>query len=246
MKNYCVVQHTYSEFLGLIESQLETRDIGFSYFRPFVGQYLPGSAAQFDGLFLLGASAPVVDRAHHEHLDEELALIRTFDAAKRPIVGLGFGGQLIAHAFGGAAHAEPEYRAAFVVAHMTDVGKGDRLAEALDGREVLVLTYGHVDLPEGVAPTLVDDDGVWLAARPVPHAYALQFRPEMKPGMLEDIIMEAGHRPPPNIADLLAEAREKWDDMQRVTDDVVVGLVAELGLMQERRKMPVFSLQVES
>ena len=38
MQNYCVVQHTYSEFLGLIERQLEKRDIGFSYYRPFVGQ----------------------------------------------------------------------------------------------------------------------------------------------------------------------------------------------------------------
>lgn len=42
MKNYCVVQHSYSEFLGLIESQLEKRDIGFSYYRPFVGQDSPG------------------------------------------------------------------------------------------------------------------------------------------------------------------------------------------------------------
>ncbi|MFN4263623.1 MAG: type 1 glutamine amidotransferase [Thioalkalivibrionaceae bacterium] len=246
MKNYCVIQHTYSEFLGLIENQLETRDIGFSYFRPFVGQYLPGSAAQFDGLFVLGAAAGVTDREHHEHLDEEMALIRTFDAARRPIVGLGFGGHLMAHVFGGEAHADPAFRGEFVVAHKTDAGEGDRVAEALDGREVLVLTHGRVDLPAGVEPTLVDDAGGWLAARFAPHAYGLQFRPEMKPGMLEDIIMEAGHRPPPNIGELLSEAREKWDAMQRVTDDVVVGLVTELGLMQERRKMPVFSLQVES
>lgn len=35
MKHFAVVQHSYSEFLGIVESQLEKRDIGFSYFRVF-------------------------------------------------------------------------------------------------------------------------------------------------------------------------------------------------------------------
>lgn len=64
--------------------------------------------------------------------------------------------------------------------------------------------------------------------------------------MLEDIIMEAKHNPPPNMGELLGEARMEWGDMQKVTEDVIVALVKELGLMQERRKMPVFSLKIEN
>ena len=70
MKQFAVVQHTYSEFLGLIENQLEKRDIGFAYFRPFVGQDLPGSAGQFDALFVLGGQATPSDQ------DLLLALVR--------------------------------------------------------------------------------------------------------------------------------------------------------------------------
>jgi hypothetical protein len=50
MKRFAAVQHSYSEFLGAIEKQLENRGIGFTYFRPFTGQSLPASALQFDAL----------------------------------------------------------------------------------------------------------------------------------------------------------------------------------------------------
>ena len=246
MKNYCVVQHTYSEFLGLIESQLEKRDIGFSYHRPFVGQDMPGSAAQFDGLWLLGGAWPLTDEEHNPQVPDELALIDIFRRSSRPVIGLGMGGMLVALQAGGTARPEPAYRAEFVTAHKTPAGAGDALAEAVDGRTVLVLVHGSVDLPEGLEPTLVDAEGRWLAVRPDDLTYGLLFRPEMKPGMLEDIIMEARHNPPPNMGELLGEARMEWQNMQEVTNHVVAGLVTELSLMQERRKMPVFSLKLET
>ncbi|SIT70946.1 GMP synthase-Glutamine amidotransferase [Ectothiorhodosinus mongolicus] len=245
MKNYAVVQHSYAEFLGLIESHLEKRDIGFSYYRPFVGQDMPGSAAQFDGLWLLGGAWPTADAENNPQVPDEIRLIKVFQKAKRPVVGLGMGGLLVAQAAGGEAMAEPAYTSAFVTAQITEAGKGDPLAEALNGKKLLALFHGSVDLPEGVQPILVDEHGRWLAIRPDALTYGLLFRPEMKPGMLEDIIMEQGHNPPPNIGELLSEARMEWLNMQKVTDEVVVALVAELGLMQERRKMPVFNLTLE-
>lgn len=245
MKNYLVVQHTYSEFLGLVESQLEKRDIGFSYFRPFVGQELPGSAAQFDGLWLLGGAWPLTDEEHNPRLDDELNLIRIFRRADRPVVGLGMGGLLVAAEAGGTPVAEPAHTARFVTARRTAAGAGDPLAEDMDGRRLLVMYHGDVQLPPDLEPVLVDEQGHWLAVRPDPLTYGLLFRPEMKPGMLEDIIMESGHNPPPHIGELLAEARTEWNAMQETTALVLKGLVTALSLMQERRKMPVFNLKVE-
>ncbi|MCG5499424.1 type 1 glutamine amidotransferase [Ectothiorhodospira lacustris] len=245
MKNYAVVQHSYAEFLGLIESHLERRDIGFSYFRPFVGQGLPGSAAPFDGLWLLGGAWSTADETHNPQVPDELHLIGIFQKARRPVVGLGMGGLLVAQASGGEASREPAFRAGFVTARKTVTGEGDPLAEAVDGRQVLVMHHGSVALPEGLTPILVDDSGRWLAIRPDPMTYGLLFRPELKPGMLEDIIMEPGHNPPPNITELLVQAREAWPGMQDLTAQVVAALVTALGLMQERRKMPVFNLKLE-
>lgn len=244
MKQFAVIQHTYSEFLGLIENQLEKRDIGFAYFRPFVGQELPGSAGQFDALFILGGRNPPTDHKACPWHDDELKLIGIFREAKRPIVGLGYGGLLVAEYEGGLPTEEPFHNAYWTTAHKTQHGKDDAVADAVDGRPVLVMTNGRTTLPQGMEPIVVDDKGQWIAVRPDPQTYGLLFRPELKPGMLEDMIMEAQRKTPPHIGDILADARMHWRDMQVTTDQVIVGLVKELDLMTERRKMPVFRLSI--
>ncbi|MDH5301633.1 MAG: GMP synthase [Gammaproteobacteria bacterium] len=245
MKNYAVIQHNYSEFLGLIEGQLEKRDIGFSYVRPFVGQDMPGSAIQFDALFLLGASWPVGDSEHMPWLADELRLIASFEKAKRPVVGLGFGALLLAQYAGGQPSDQPFHNAYWTTAHIAPGAEQDPIAQAVAGRKVLVMANGSVALPEGVLPLLVDDQGRWIAIRPSEHLVGLLFRPELKPGMIEDMIMEAGRKTPDNIADLLQTAREQWQDSQHTTDRLIVALVSVLDLMKERRKPPVFHLKQE-
>lgn len=41
MRRVLAIQHTFSEFLGALEPQLEARGIGFSYVRPAVGEDVP-------------------------------------------------------------------------------------------------------------------------------------------------------------------------------------------------------------
>ena len=54
MKTVSVIQHTSSEYLGLIEDHLEGRGIRFKYFRPFAGKGpLPHPDTVGDGLILL-------------------------------------------------------------------------------------------------------------------------------------------------------------------------------------------------
>lgn len=244
MKNFAVVQHTYSEFLGLIEKQLEKRDIGFHYLRPFVGQALPGNVAQYDALFLLGGRHPTTDRDTAPWIEDELRFVSAFRRADRPVVGIGFGALLVAEHEGAEPSDEPFHQAYWTTAHKTRAGMGDALAEAVDGRKVLVLYNGAAKLPSGIEPILIDDRGNWLAIRPNPSTYAMLFRPELKPGMIEDMIMETGRDVPENMGELLARARANWTEMQAVTDRVVAALAKELDLMRERRKPPVFRLQV--
>ena len=242
MKRFLVVQHTYSEFLGAVEKQLENRDIGFAYCRPFKGQALPASALQYDALWLLGGAHPVTDREHCPWLDDELRLIRVFQKARRPVVGLGLGGLLVAQAAGGVPRAWPAQRAYWTTARVADAGGGDALAKAVDGRKVLVMTNGRVELPRRTEPIVVDEAGEWIAVRDG-DTYGLLFRPELKPGTIEDMIMEENRPLPDGIGALLAQARAQWQDSQRTTDLVVAALVSALDLMRERRKPPVFALR---
>jgi GMP synthase (glutamine-hydrolysing) len=242
MKQFLVVQHTYSEFLGTIEKQLETRDIGFVYQRPFTGQSLPASALQYDALWLLGGAHPVTDRSACPWIDDELRLLAAFRRARRPVVGIGFGAQMVAVQAGGNAAAEPLHDAYWTTAHATDAGRADPVARGVDGRRVLVMANGRVELPAALAPIVVDDAGRWIALTSDALTYGLLFRPEHKPGMLEDMIMEEGRPLPEHVGELLAEARNEWGATQRTTDAVVAALVQALDLMRERRKMRVFAL----
>lgn len=243
MIRFLAIQHTFSEFFGALEPQFEARDIAFTYLRPVTGQDVAAAAGQFDCLWLLGGAYPVADRSHCPWIDDELRLVAAFERSRRPVVGLGFGAHLIALGHGGAAHAEPAHEAYWTVAHATEAGRDDPVARAVDGRHVLVLGNGRVDLPASVAPLAVSDHGRWLAIRPSPLAYGLAFRPELKPGMIEDMIMEDDRPVPEHIGTLLDEARARWVDSQETTARVVAALVEALDLMQERRKMPVFSLK---
>lgn len=242
MKQFLVVQHTYSEFLGTIEKQLENRDIGFVYQRPFTGHSLPASALQYDALWLLGGAHAVTDHVACPWIDDELRLLAAFRRARRPVIGIGFGGLLAAQSCGGTPHAEPLHRAHWTTAHATDAGRTDPLARAVDGRRVLVMVNGSVDLPSTLEPVAVDDAGNWIAVRCDALTYGLLFRPELKPGMLEDMIMEEGRPVPGAIGELLEEARSEWHETQRTTVAVIAALVQALDLMRERRKMPVFAL----
>jgi GMP synthase-like glutamine amidotransferase len=243
MIRFLAIQHTFSEFLGALEREFEARGIAFTYLRPVTGQDVAAAAGQFDCLWLLGGAHPVTDRERCPWIDDERRLVGVFAKSRRPVVGLGFGAHVVALAYGGAAHAEPEHDAYWTVAHATGAGRDDPLARAVDGRRVLVMVNGRVDLPPDVAPIVVGDDGRWLAIRPAPLAYGLAFRPELKPGMIEDMIMEDGRQVPENVGMLLDEARARWSESQETSARVIAALVEALDLMRERRKMPVFGLR---
>lgn len=242
MKRFMLVQHSYSEFLGMVEKQLESRNIGFQYQRPFLGNDLPASASQHDALWLLGGAFPANDELACPWLPQERRLIANFRKMGRPIVGIGFGALLLVEQAGGEILDEPYFNTYWTVCHKTEAGRDDPLASAVDGQRMLVMVNGNATLPPGMEPLVVDDAGRWLAVRPDEMSYAMLFRPELKPGMIEDMIMEDNRPLPDNIGEILDQARAAWGTGQKVAADICFALVSALDLMTERHKMPVFSL----
>jgi GMP synthase-like glutamine amidotransferase len=244
MKRFMLVQHSYSEFLGMVEKQLESRNIGFQYQRPFLGVDLPSTATQHDALWLLGGAYPITDEEACPWVEQELRLLTNFKKMNRPVVGIGFGALVMILQAGGEVTDEPYFNAYWTTCHKTEAGKDDLLAKAVDGKKLLVMYNGDATLPEGMEPIVVDDNGHWLAVRTDDLSYAMLFRPEIKPGMIEDMLMEDNRPLPDNIGEILAEAREHWPVNQQIAADICLALVTSLDLMTERHKMPVFNLNV--
>ena len=240
MQHFLAVQHSFAEFFGALETQWESRGIGFKYVRPVTGEDVAGTPSQFDALWLLGAAHAAADREHCTWLDDEMRLVRAFAKARRPIVGLGFGAHVLAAAYGATLSAKPEHDARFTLARA--LVADDPVAQAIDGRRVLVMANGSAELGAGLEPVAADEQGRWIAFRTAELGYGLLFRPELKPGMLEDMVMEDERPLPEDIGALIEAAREHWPAMQDTTGRVAAALVTALGLMDERAKPPVFRI----
>lgn len=240
MRRVLAIQHTFAEFLGALEPQFEARGIGFSYVRPAVGEDVHGLPSQYDALFLLGGAYPAADPEHCPWLADEQRLVRAFERARRPVVGFGLGAHVIASAHGAALSPVPEHTALFTTARSLD--PRDPVAQAVDGRGVLVMANGSAGLSGEIVPIVAAEAGECIGFRVGTLTYGILFRPELKPGMLEDMAMEEDRPVPDALGALIETSRALWGDMQETTARVAAALVEALGLMDERRKMPVFPL----
>lgn len=240
MPRLLAVQHSHAEFLGALEPQLERRGISFRYVRPVAGEDVAGGPTQHDALCLLGAAWPPADAGHSPWLADEVRLVRAFQRARRPVFGFGPGAQPIAAAQGAALHATPPFEGRLAVAVAADAD--DPLAHAMHGRRVLVLGCGDCEMPGDASVVLRDAEGGWLAFRTRAPGYGLRFRPELKPGMLEDMAMEEDRPLPADFGDLLAAVREAWGELEQSGARAAAALVAALGLMDERPRPRVIPI----
>jgi GMP synthase-like glutamine amidotransferase len=232
MKTLAVIQHTSSEYLGLIEDHLEGRRIRFRYFRPFTaGGRLPGLGDVTGGLVLLGGgpwgAAPGTHRL--PTLDAETQLASSALAAAYPVIGIGLGAQILALAAGGSVTAAPLVFDVGLATRTID----DALAGFLPARYPLVRYQRDTALLPPQARVLAKDDG----GRPVlfecgARAFGFSGHPGIKSAMVEDLIMEFAEAPADPEPRLLAlrAARVAIED---ALVPIMTGLVQCTGLMEE-------------
>jgi GMP synthase-like glutamine amidotransferase len=237
VKTLAVVQHTSSEYLGLIEDHLEGRRIRFRYFRPFTaGGKLPGPVDLGDGLVLLGGGPFGATPGAHclPTLGQELALTAAVLAAGRPVIGIGLGAQVLVLAAGGDVRAAP-----FVF----EVGTASRTREdALGGylpARYPLVRYGRDEpvLPPHARVLARDDVGRPALFECGQRAFGFSGHPGAKSAMIEDLIMEFAAAPADPEAGLLAlrAARVAIED---ALVPIMTGLVQCTGLMADAADGP--------
>lgn len=234
VRTLAVVQHTSSEYLGLMEDHLEGRRIRFHYYRPFTsGGRLPTPAEAAGGLVLLGGGpwgvAPGARRL--PSLDAELQLTVAALAAGTPVIAIGLGAQILALAAGGEAEPGPlvfEVAAAHRVAD-------DALGGLLPQRYPLV-RYGRdeVKLPPAARVLARDYRSAPALFQIGETAFGFAGHPGIKSAIIEDLIMEFPESPMEAGA-LLAALREAQPAVEASLIPIMTGLTRSLGLMEQKK-----------
>lgn len=230
MSKLLVLQHTESEFLGLIEDHLEGRRIGFQYIRPFVDQgWELKTFDPFDGLVLLGGGPwGCAGERDLPSRDAEIELCKRYLGDGLPVLGLGVGAQILALAAGGDAQAAPfEFKLADAIR------AADNEAAAFLPERFPVVLYGRDRaLPPAAAEVLASDgDGIPMVFQVAGNSFGFAGNPGVKSGIIEDLIMEFEDSPGnaiPQLKILRAAHRDIESSLQRI----MAGLIQRTGWMR--------------
>ena len=230
MKTVSVVQHTSSEYLGLIEDHLEGRGIRFRYYRPFTaGGQLPGRDTIREGLVLLGGGVwGCAGTRDLPTLAEEVKLAHAALMFGSPVIGIGLGAQILALAAGGRPAP-----AGLTFEVSTATRSDDAALNGYLPPEYPLAIYmrDRTDPPD-YARVLARD----AAGRPALWqigACALGFtgHPGLKVAMVEDLIMEFDEAPP-DPGPMLQRLRAAQRPMEDALVPLMTGVVQLAGWMQ--------------
>lgn len=231
MKFLSVVQHTQSDWLGLMEDHLEGRGIRFSYFRPFAaGGGLPDPDVMGDGLVLLGLGPwGTAGTRDVPTLQKEITLARTCLMLGKPVVGIGLGAQILSLAAEGKTETAPLTFSAGYAGRLRE----DALNGFLPERYPNVIYMRDRPIPPGYAEILAEDE----AGRPAlfqigGNAFGFTGHPGIKAAMIEDLIMEFDESPE-DPASALATLTAMKNDIEDALVRIMTGLVQLTGLMRD-------------
>ncbi|MCO6187442.1 type 1 glutamine amidotransferase [Rhizobium sp. L1K21] len=193
-----VVLNMRGTAMGLLGKAITEAGGKAQYCAAYCGEKLSPSPDGFAGMVIMGGEQNALDDAGSPHFPALLDLIRAFDTAKKPVLGICLGAQLIARAFGGQNIVGGAAEFAWQEVELTPEGKADPLMAGLPER--FVQFQWHDDtftLPEG-AVRLAGNERVSNEAFRVGNGcYGLQFHSEAGRAtvydwstMLRDIILE--------------------------------------------------------
>lgn len=153
---------------------------------PEHGDALPADASGHDGLLVLGGVQHAADDVAHPHLPAQLAVIRAFAEAGKPVLGICLGSQLLARALGGTVRRHHTPEVGFTAIEATAAAEADPLLRGLAPLPRLMhWHYDTFDLPQGatlLATNAVCPNQAFTAG---PGLYGLQFHLEVTAGIVE-------------------------------------------------------------
>ena len=224
-----VIQHTDSEYLGLIEDHLEGRSIAFTYMRPHTpGGKLPATVKFTDGVILLGGGpwGSAGDR-NLPTLNEEVQLVRDCMLRGISVLGIGLGAQILALASGGKVYSSPLQ---FCVGEAQRTDKSALNGYLPDTFPIATYMRDGFEAPPHAEILAVDTEGNSVAFQVAENCFGFAGHPGLKVAMIEDLIMEF-EESPDDIVETLENLRRAQEPIEDALVPIMTGIVQRTGWM---------------
>lgn len=146
--NIHFIQHETFEAPGAYLNWAKERNYTISFSKVYEGDILPDSADFIDLLIVMGGpQSPdtTLEECPHFNADAEMALIQKSISAKKAVVGVCLGSQLIGQALGAKFNHSPEKEIGVFPITLTEEGKKDEKINHFDSP--LNVGHWHNDMP---------------------------------------------------------------------------------------------------
>lgn len=197
-----VVEHDHDCPAGLLAGWAAGRGLKIDTVRLHAGDALPASPAGFGAVAVLGSEQTAYDDTV-PWLPAEVAFVRALVAAEAPVLGICFGGQVLARVLGARVYrlAQPEIGWVRLRTRSPLIAPGPWLSWHRDAFE----------LPAAAAELAASD--VSLQAFACGPHLGLQFHPEATEPIVRSWVAGADPPPGPEITrPMLAGAGSAWDE----------------------------------
>jgi GMP synthase-like glutamine amidotransferase len=154
---------------------------------------LPSEPGAYAGLIMMGGPMSANDVADHAFLEESMSLIRSFGLAKKPVLGICLGAQVIARAYGGEVFRMSGLEAGYVGMHTTEAAAADPVFKTLTGK--FTAFHTHYDAVRNIPDAVVLASGGMSAVqafRVGAKTYGMQFHPEATIDIARDWVRKFG------------------------------------------------------
>ena len=224
MAKVWVLQHHPAENLGLIADALESAALAWQQVRVFDGQTPPADMTGAGGLIVMGGAESVYRLDRFPYLRAEISLIEAALKAKRPVLGICLGSQLLAAALGAEVRKAPRQEIGWYPVRLSDAAGEDRLLKGVPSEFVPCHWHGDVfDLPAGAIGLASSEMTECQAYRYGDNAYGFLFHAEMTEKIIGALVAEFGAGLKRHGIDgdaIMAEAPARLASLEPIADTI--------------------------